>query len=117
MLFRSIKAGVKAATSYVNDFETTAIKMAKQNECHGVICGHIHQPANIHTNDGHYLNTGDWIENLTALEYNHEGWNIYHYNPEDFKTQEKINYSKKNTVPDVESMVIDMYINSLVLPS
>jgi len=64
---QDIKAGVKAATNYVNDFETTAIKMAHQNGCHGVICGHIHQPADLHINGAHYLNSGDWVENRTAI--------------------------------------------------
>lgn len=64
---QDIKAGVKAATNYVNDFETTAIKMATKNGCHGVICGHIHQPANLTIGNGHYLNSGDWVENRTAI--------------------------------------------------
>lgn len=64
---QDIKAGVKAATNYVNDFETTAIKMAAVNGCHGVICGHIHQPADLHINGAHYLNSGDWVENRTAI--------------------------------------------------
>jgi hypothetical protein len=25
------------------------------------------------------LNSGDWIENLTALEYNHRKWSLYHH--------------------------------------
>jgi UDP-2,3-diacylglucosamine pyrophosphatase LpxH len=64
---QDIKAGVKAATNYVNDFETTAIKMATKNACHGVICGHIHQPADLKIGNGHYLNSGDWVENRTAI--------------------------------------------------
>jgi UDP-2,3-diacylglucosamine pyrophosphatase LpxH len=64
---QDIKAGVKAATNYVNDFETTAIKMAAQNGCHGVICGHIHQPADLRISGAHYLNSGDWVENRTAI--------------------------------------------------
>jgi UDP-2,3-diacylglucosamine pyrophosphatase LpxH len=64
---QDIKAGVKAATNYVNDFETTAIKMAAQNGCRGVMCGHIHQPADLHINGAHYLNSGDWVENRTAI--------------------------------------------------
>jgi UDP-2,3-diacylglucosamine pyrophosphatase LpxH len=41
--------------------------MAKKNGCYGVICGHIHQPANDITDEGHYLNSGDWVENKTAI--------------------------------------------------
>jgi len=64
---QKIKAGVKSATNYINDFETTAIRMASKHNCQGVICGHIHQPANTHINGAHYLNSGDWVENMTAL--------------------------------------------------
>ena len=64
---QKIKAGVKAATNYINDFETAALRMARQRGCSGVICGHIHQPADRHIDDGHYLNTGDWVENRTAI--------------------------------------------------
>jgi UDP-2,3-diacylglucosamine pyrophosphatase LpxH len=64
---KDIKAGVKAATNYINDFETAAIKMAKKHGCNGVICGHIHQPADIQLPEGHYLNSGDWVENMTAI--------------------------------------------------
>jgi UDP-2,3-diacylglucosamine pyrophosphatase LpxH len=64
---KDIKAGVKAATNYINDFETAAIKMGKKHGCYGVICGHIHQPADIELPEGHYLNSGDWVENRTAI--------------------------------------------------
>jgi len=31
-----------------------------------------------------YLNSGDWVENLTALEYKKEKWKIYQYKKSDF---------------------------------
>ena len=64
---QEIKAGVKAATSYINDFEIAAIKMASKHGCQGVICGHIHQPTDIMINGARYLNSGDWVENRTAI--------------------------------------------------
>ena len=64
---QEIKAGVKAATNYINDFEVTAVKMASKNGCKGVICGHIHQPADLVINGARYLNSGDWVENRTAI--------------------------------------------------
>ena len=64
---QQIKAGVKAATNYINDFETTAIKLAHKQGCTGVVCGHIHQPADLIIGGDHYLNSGDWVENRTAL--------------------------------------------------
>lgn len=69
---QKLKQKVKAATNYINDFEITAIKMAKQHGCDGVICGHIHEPANTVTKEGHYLNSGDWVENRTAILINQE---------------------------------------------
>jgi len=64
---QQIKAGVKQATNYINDFEGAAIKMAHKKNCSGVICGHIHQPASFYVNDEHYLNSGDWVESGTAI--------------------------------------------------
>jgi UDP-2,3-diacylglucosamine pyrophosphatase LpxH len=64
---QKIKSGVKQATNYINDFENAAINMANKKNCNGVICGHIHQPANFHINGEHYLNSGDWVENGTAI--------------------------------------------------
>ena len=64
---QKIKEGVKIATNYVNDFETTAIRMAKEKKCDGVICGHIHQPSDRMIGKKHYLNSGDWVENMTAI--------------------------------------------------
>jgi UDP-2,3-diacylglucosamine pyrophosphatase LpxH len=64
---QKIKEGVKLATNYVNDFETTAIRMASEKMCDGVICGHIHQPADRMIEEKHYLNSGDWVENMTAI--------------------------------------------------
>ena len=64
---QKIKEGVKIATNYVNDFETTAIRMASEKMCDGVICGHIHQPADRMIGNKHYLNSGDWVENMTAI--------------------------------------------------
>ena len=64
---QKIKNGVKAATNYVNDFEVTALSMASKKGCHGVMCGHIHQPEDRMINGKRYLNSGDWVENMTAI--------------------------------------------------
>ena len=73
-----IKNGVKTATNYVNDFEETATKLANQNKCDGVICGHIHQPANRKINGKAYINSGDWVENMSAICIDNNG-KIYLY--------------------------------------
>jgi len=68
---KDIKNGVKAAVNYITDFEVSAVKLAKQNHCSGVICGHIHKPENRQIAGIHYLNSGDWVENLTAILIDH----------------------------------------------
>lgn len=70
---QKIKEGVKQATMYINDFEVTALKMAEKKGCEGVICGHIHQPESRMIDNRHYLNSGDWIENMTAVCVDSEG--------------------------------------------
>lgn len=63
-----LKKSVKFATNYINDFEETAINIAKSKECNGgVICGHIHNPEIREINNMLYINSGDWIENLSAI--------------------------------------------------
>jgi UDP-2,3-diacylglucosamine pyrophosphatase LpxH len=70
---QKIKGGVKAATNYINDFETTALSMAHKKGCNGVICGHIHQPEDRMINGKRYINSGDWIENMSAVLIGKDG--------------------------------------------
>jgi len=82
-LSKRVKDSVKSAVSFINNFEQTAAEIAVENGYDYVVCGHIHQPAlkNVVTNKGEvvYLNSGDWVENLTALEYNQNQWSVYRY--------------------------------------
>lgn len=73
-----IKKGVKTATNYINDFEITAVKMSDNKKCDGVICGHIHQPESRVIEGKKYLNTGDWVENMSAILFDQSG-NLYLY--------------------------------------
>lgn len=81
---KRVKNGVKSAIKYINNFEKTIVDIAIENGYDYVVCGHIHQPKKeIHiTKNGKctYLNSGDWVENLTALEYSFKRWKIYRYN-------------------------------------
>jgi UDP-2,3-diacylglucosamine pyrophosphatase LpxH len=79
-LSQVIKAKVKTAVSFISDYEEELVKVARARKCHGIICGHIHQPA-IKVIDGiEYLNSGDWVESLTALVEDYEGnWKIIYY--------------------------------------
>lgn len=82
-LSKKVKNGVKSAVKFINDFEQTAGDIAIDNGYEYVVCGHIHQPVirKIHNKNGEtiYLNSGDWIENLTSLEYHRGKWRIYSY--------------------------------------
>lgn len=84
-LSKRIKNSVKSAVKYINQFEQIAAEIGIENGYDFVVCGHIHQAEKrvIKTKDGEitYLNSGDWIENLTSLEYNKGKWSIYKYDP------------------------------------
>lgn len=82
-LSKKIKSGVKKAVKFISDFEETAAELAIENQYDFVVCGHIHEPK-IEKKENKkgsviYLNSGDWIENLTALEYNKKRWKLYQY--------------------------------------
>jgi UDP-2,3-diacylglucosamine pyrophosphatase LpxH len=85
-LSKRIKNSVKSAVSFINDFENLVIDLAAANGYKYVICGHIHQPAiqTVETDKGKvtYLNSGDWVENLTALEYHKGSWSLYQHREE-----------------------------------
>lgn len=68
-----IKGRVKNAVSYINSFEDCVVHYARKQKVDGVICGHIHQPAIKQLPGMIYMNTGDWIENCTALVEHHDG--------------------------------------------
>ena len=86
---KTIKNKVKAAVSYINKFETTVTNIASKNNFDSVVCGHIHQPCikNFKKKNKNltYLNSGDWIENMTALEYHDNKWSLFEYDPLFFK--------------------------------
>jgi UDP-2,3-diacylglucosamine pyrophosphatase LpxH len=83
-LSKKIKNSVKGAISYINDFEKVVADLAIEKGYDYVVCGHIHQPKMMLRETKHgktiYLNSGDWVENFTALEYQFKRWKIYNYN-------------------------------------
>lgn len=64
---KDIKRGVKAAVNYITDFEVSAAKLAEQYKCDGVMCGHIHHAESRNIAGKHYVNSGDWVESMTAI--------------------------------------------------
>ncbi len=72
-----------------------------------VICGHIHQPVikkvKSKSKSVIYLNSGDWIENMTALEYNNKKWSIFNYNSELFQ-----NNVEDHDYKDIKTLFSDL---------
>jgi UDP-2,3-diacylglucosamine pyrophosphatase LpxH len=104
-LSKKVKNGVKKAVSWIGDFEQTAAELAIEKEYQYVVCGHIHQPQirTVKTDKGSviYMNSGDWIENLTSLEYNNGEWEIYQYNEKEMtipKADIKV-FKEENRIP------------------
>jgi UDP-2,3-diacylglucosamine pyrophosphatase LpxH len=88
-LSKKVKNSVKKAVKFIGDFEKKATEIAINNHYDYVICGHIHQPADkIWTTEKgsvHYLNSGDWIENLSWLEFDKGNWRLNFFNGKDFE--------------------------------
>ncbi len=86
-LANRVKRSVKGAVKYIPDFEGIAIDQASKQGYDYLICGHIHLPQ-IRPVEGRnlvYMNAGDCVENLTALEYRFRRWSLYYYDPDDFQ--------------------------------
>ena len=85
---KKIKHSVKTAVSFINKFEETAADIAISKGYQNVVCGHIHQPEIREISNQHgsvkYMNSGDWVENLSALEYNEGAWSIYSFRNDPF---------------------------------
>jgi UDP-2,3-diacylglucosamine pyrophosphatase LpxH len=89
---KKVKSSFKDAVKFINSFEQVVAELAVEKGYQYVVCGHIHQPEmrNIQTEAGAvtYLNSGDWVENLTALEYQDKAWSLYKYDAKDHETDE-----------------------------
>jgi UDP-2,3-diacylglucosamine pyrophosphatase LpxH len=72
-LSKAIKARVKEAVSHVSKFEEHIAQLARERGCVGVMCGHIHTAADKRIGPIHYLNSGDWVESLTAIVEHWDG--------------------------------------------
>ncbi len=108
-LSKKIKNGVKSAVKFINQFEQTAADIGISNQYDYVVCGHIHHPEirKIENQQGSimYLNSGDWIENLTSLEYVNEEWKIYQFDQQAYKKEKQ---------HDDEDLSTDKLFNNLV---
>ncbi|MGL5112521.1 MAG: UDP-2,3-diacylglucosamine diphosphatase [Flavobacterium sp.] len=99
---KTIKDSVKKAVAFVSNFETTAAEIAIEKGYSYVVCGHIHKPQMkmMKNEQGEvmYLNSGDWVENLTSLEYKKGKWSIYHYRKEHYKDADTTEEKVKNDI-------------------
>jgi UDP-2,3-diacylglucosamine pyrophosphatase LpxH len=107
-LSKRVKDRVKSAVKFVNNYEKTAAEVALRLGYDYVICGHIHQPRMQMVTDKKgrevtYLNSGDWVENLSALEYNKKSWRLYHYyNDPATQIQDPIEKSNESELSEIE---------------
>jgi UDP-2,3-diacylglucosamine pyrophosphatase LpxH len=117
---KKIKNGVKKAVKWIGDFEQTAAELAIEKKYDYIICGHIHQPQKrvIETKNGKvtYLNSGDWVENLTCLEFNNNEWEIYHYDEKALQSGKVVPIDKKLPKLNVVTENVQLSISSLVKP-
>ncbi len=111
---QKIKGKFKDAVKFINHFEQTAADLAVDKKYDYVICGHIHhaeirQIQNTNqTGSVLYLNSGDWVESLTALEYMHGEWKVYQYKPEDYKTETEDDDKTDAEDLDAKMNVVDL---------
>jgi UDP-2,3-diacylglucosamine pyrophosphatase LpxH len=114
-LSKKIKNSVKSAVKFINSFESTVCDIAAENKFKYVVCGHIHHPEikTVVTENGPviYMNSGDWIENLTGLEYNNGRWSIYRY-ADDLNAQ-AININKKKQVKESPKELMAVLLQEL----
>ena len=107
-LSKKVKESVKSAVKFVNNYEKTAAEVALKNGYQVVVCGHIHQPRIELVKDKkgrevRYLNSGDWVENLSALEYYKGEWKVYsYYDDPHLKKFSHLNKSKDPGLVHVE---------------
>lgn len=102
-----VKKGVKGAVKFISDFEDVAIQLAAEKGYDYVVCGHIHQPQirTVLAENGQtvtYMNSGDWVEHLTALEFSGGEWHLYQYDESAFASTSNMDSARVRPVPVVK---------------
>jgi len=117
-LSKRIKQSVKKAISFISDFEETAIELAISNSFDYVVCGHIHH-AQIREIDRNgkkctYLNSGDWVESLSSLEWHENKWSLYSHTASFLMEEEE---EEDDSMKDLEKLAsfINPFIKSEIL--
>ncbi|MDX2195152.1 MAG: UDP-2,3-diacylglucosamine diphosphatase [Cytophagales bacterium] len=106
-LSQAIKAKVKSAVSYISSYENKLVDLAESKDCQGIICGHIHQPALKMIGNIEYLNSGDWVETMSALVEDFNGeWSLIYFTE-----------TKKDKLPTGDTASSDDDEEDMELPS
>ena len=109
---KKLKNSVKSAVKFINSFEETAADIGISNNYQYVVCGHIHHPEMRKVEQDHgsimYLNSGDWIENLSALEYYKGQWSLFRF------SESERTAMQKGVEEEVEEMNIKQLFNQMV---
>lgn len=101
---REVKAKIKTSVSYISSYEEHIVSVAKEKNCDGVICGHIHHPEKKYYEDILYLNSGDWVESLSALTEDKNGnWDVVFY-----EAKEPINNSVGEVYENATELVPEL---------
>ena len=113
-LSRWVKLKVKSAVSFVSKYEEQLQELARARNCKGIICGHIHSPANKMVGETHYLNSGDWVESMTAiLEHDNGDFEVISY--DDFC--QRTNRQPKGSIKSVSVInEVKLSVENVTLP-
>jgi UDP-2,3-diacylglucosamine pyrophosphatase LpxH len=108
---KKIKENVKSAVKYIGDFENTAARLAIKKGYQAIVVGHIHHPeikeiSVLKVGRIKYLNSGDWVENMSALEFNEGSWTIYRHQPEESPENKSENEEPITDIVDMKDREI-----------
>ena len=103
-----IKSKVKSAVSPASTYEKQLTELAKIKGCEGIICGHTHKPAFKKLGEITYMNSGDWVESLSALFEDHQGnWSLVYYKDLIRETENNANdKSESSEIDDLKSFYL-----------
>lgn len=103
-LSKKIKNNVKSAVKFITNFENVCVELAIEKGYDYVICGHIHEPKiefmENENGETFYLNSGDWVENLTSLEYNNKKWKLYKHDRNLSSDENEYNFEHENKLAE-----------------
>lgn len=108
LLYKSIKKRLAREKPHLSRFENAVCKVASERDCQTVICGHTHVPRDkqmLNENGTvRYINCGDWVEHLTAAEYNEGKWSLIH-----FLDDEDENMADEPDIPDKKQLYQSLF--------